>query len=29
MLNLEDGQDIPIPADRLPSLLPEDVAWMV
>ena len=26
MLNLEDGQDIPIPADRLPSLLPEDVA---
>ena len=25
MLNLEDGQDIPIPADRLPSLLPEDV----
>ena len=26
MLNLKDGQDIPIPADRLPSLLPEDVA---
>ena len=26
MLNLGDGQDIPIPADRLPSLLPEDVA---
>jgi leucyl-tRNA synthetase len=26
MLNLEDGRDIPIPADRLPSLLPEDVA---
>ena len=26
MLNLEDGQDIPIPADRLPSLLPENVA---
>ena len=26
MLNLEAGQDIPIPADRLPSLLPEDVA---
>jgi leucyl-tRNA synthetase len=25
MLNLGDGQDIPIPADRLPSLLPEDV----
>ena len=25
MLNLEGGQDIPIPADRLPSLLPEDV----
>ena len=25
MLNLEDGQDIPIPADRLPSLLPENV----
>ena len=25
MLNLKDGQDIPIPADRLPSLLPEDV----
>ena len=25
MLNLEDGQDIPIPADRLPSSLPEDV----
>ena len=26
MLNLKDGQDIPIPANRLPSLLPEDVA---
>ena len=26
MLNLDDGQDIPIPAGRLPSLLPEDVA---
>ena len=26
MLNLGDGQDIPIPANRLPSLLPEDVA---
>ena len=26
MLSLEDGRDIPIPADRLPSLLPEDVA---
>ena len=26
MLNLEDGPDLPIPADRLPSLLPEDVA---
>ncbi|KZX56919.1 leucine--tRNA ligase [Halioglobus sp. HI00S01] len=26
MLNLDDGSDIPIPADRLPSLLPEDVA---
>ena len=25
MLNLEDGQDIPIPADRLPSLLPAGV----
>ena len=25
MLNLEEGKDIPIPADRLPSLLPEDV----
>jgi leucyl-tRNA synthetase len=25
MLNLKNGQDIPIPADRLPSLLPEDV----
>ena len=25
MLNLEDGQDIPIPADRLPSSLPEDI----
>ena len=25
MLNREDGHDIPIPADRLPSLLPEDV----
>ena len=25
MLNLGDGQDIPIPADRLPSLLPEHV----
>ena len=26
MLSLGDGRDIPIPADRLPSLLPEDVA---
>ena len=26
MLNLAEGGDIPIPADRLPSLLPEDVA---
>ncbi|WOJ98104.1 leucine--tRNA ligase [Congregibacter brevis] len=25
MLNLADGGEIPIPADRLPSLLPEDV----
>jgi leucyl-tRNA synthetase len=25
MLNLADGQDIPIPMNRLPSLLPEDV----
>ena len=25
MLNLGDGQDIPIPLERLPSLLPEDV----
>ena len=25
MLNLEDGGEVPIPADRLPSLLPEDV----
>ncbi|MDP5055017.1 MAG: leucine--tRNA ligase, partial [Congregibacter sp.] len=25
MLNLADGSEIPIPADRLPSLLPEDV----
>ncbi|AQA17877.1 leucine--tRNA ligase [Halioglobus japonicus] len=25
MLNLDDGSDIPIPSDRLPSLLPEDV----
>ncbi|EED31353.1 leucyl-tRNA synthetase [gamma proteobacterium NOR5-3] len=25
MLNLPDGGEIPIPADRLPSLLPEDV----
>jgi len=25
MLNLGDGQDIPIPQERLPSLLPEDV----
>jgi leucyl-tRNA synthetase len=25
MLNLADGQDIPIPMSRLPSLLPEDV----
>ena len=25
MLNLGDGQDIPIPRERLPSLLPEDV----
>ncbi len=25
MLNLAEGGDIPIPADRLPSLLPEDV----
>ncbi|MEO0436394.1 MAG: leucine--tRNA ligase [Pseudomonadota bacterium] len=25
MLNLADGTEIPIPADRLPSLLPEDV----
>ena len=25
MLNLPDGTEIPIPADRLPSLLPEDV----
>ncbi|MEM6486442.1 MAG: leucine--tRNA ligase, partial [Pseudomonadota bacterium] len=25
MLNLPDGSELPIPADRLPSLLPEDV----
>ncbi len=25
MLNLADGSDVPIPAERLPSLLPEDV----
>lgn len=25
MLNLENGGEVPIPADRLPSLLPEDV----
>lgn len=25
MLNLEDGGEVPIPANRLPSLLPEDV----
>ncbi|HBO14625.1 MAG TPA: hypothetical protein DD491_17720, partial [Halieaceae bacterium] len=25
MLNLPDGGEIPIPADRLPALLPEDV----
>ncbi|MEM9396089.1 MAG: leucine--tRNA ligase [Pseudomonadota bacterium] len=25
MLNLTDGTEVPIPADRLPSLLPEDV----
>ena len=25
MINLPDGGEIPIPADRLPSLLPEDV----